>query len=122
MAEGNTSVACSECFIQYPVAVHASRLQQCMHAAPFQSNSQCLQGMMTVKASTSQVQVPILRQCYVTPITGYAITTLAQLYLVFCKEVSDLQHGIVVSCACHLHYNSTVRLCFLIHNALLTPH
>jgi len=80
--------------------------------------------MTTVKASTNQVQVPVQRQCGndVSPITGYAITTLAQLYLLFCKEVPDLQHGIVMSCACLLHCNNTVRLCFLIHNALLTPH
>ena len=86
-----------------------------MHTATFQSDSQCLQGMTPVKATTSQVQVPV--QCQsgndVSRITSHAITTLAQLYLVFCKEAPDLQHGIVVSSACHLHYNSTVRLCFL---------
>jgi len=56
-----------------------------MHTATFQSNSQCLQGMMTVQANTSQVQVPIQRQCGndVSPITGYAITILAQLYFIF---------------------------------------
>ena len=65
---------------QQYIAVHAPFWQQCMHTTTFQSNSQCLQGMMIVKASTSQAQVAVQHQCGhdVSAITCYALVQLSR--------------------------------------------